>query len=60
MTQFENSDTEPRDGVLNEDEVKKSLEDIPGFLTDVIESSKRSDYLKEIMETLTARTDVTR
>lgn len=29
ITHFENSDNEPRDGVLNEDEVKKALEDIP-------------------------------
>lgn len=29
ITQFENSDKEPRDGVLDESEVKESLKDIP-------------------------------
>jgi hypothetical protein len=55
VTHFENSDSEPRDGVLDEAEIKKSLEDIPDFM-DIISSSNRADYLKEIMETLTART----
>lgn len=55
ITHFENSDNEPRDGVLNEDEVKKALEDIPEFL-DMISASKRGNYMQEIMETLTSRT----
>ena len=32
ITPFENADSEPRDGVLDEAEVKKSLEDIPVYL----------------------------
>lgn len=32
ITQFENSDSEPRDGVLEVDEIKKSLSDIPDFI----------------------------
>ena len=55
ITQFENSDTEPRDGALDESEVKKSLEDIPDFLA-ALESSKRDNYVKEIMEMLCSRT----
>ena len=55
VTHFENSDTEPRDGALDEAEVKKSLEDIPDF-TAALEASKRPNYLVEIMETLCSRT----
>lgn len=59
ITHFENSDTEPRDGVLSEDEVKKSLEDIDDFES-VLNASKRDNYVKEIMETLTSRTQISR
>lgn len=59
ITHFENSDTEPRDGVLAETEVKKSLEDIQGFEL-VLAASKRDNYVKEIMETLTSRTQLSR
>lgn len=40
VTQFENSDSEPRDGVLDEKEVEKSISDIPGFLN-LLKNSKR-------------------
>jgi hypothetical protein len=59
VTQFENSDSEPRDGVLDEAEVKKSIEDIPGFL-DLLLKSKRNNYISEIMEILSSRTQISR
>jgi len=44
ITHFENSDTEPRDGVLDLNEVKKSFEDIPDF-TSMLDSTKRENYI---------------
>lgn len=59
MTHFENSDAEPRDGVLAIDEVKKAIEDIPTFI-DSLDATKRDNYVEEIMETLTSRTQKSR
>lgn len=59
MTHFENSDDEPRDGVLAIDEVKKAIEDIPTFI-DSLDATKRDNYVEEIMETLTSRTQKSR
>lgn len=55
ITHFENSDTEPRDGVLTEKEVEAALGDIDNIHV-TLSSSKREKYLYEIMETLTSRT----
>lgn len=60
ITHFENSDGEPRDGVLIEKEVETALEDITDFKKDVLDFTGREKYLYEIMETLTSRTQVTR
>jgi len=55
VTPFEEADAEPRDGVLDEEEVKKSLEDIPDVYNSIM-NGPREHYLTEIMETLTSRT----
>lgn len=44
---------------MAEDEVKASLEDIPDFV-DILNGAKRENYIQEIMETLTSRTQVSR
>jgi hypothetical protein len=61
ITPFEEADAEPRDGVLDEEEVKKSLEDIKVFIIsqdvwETIVNGPREHYLTEILETLTSRT----
>jgi len=55
ITPFEEADAEPRDGVLDEEEVKKSLEDIKDVWETIV-NGPREHYLTEILETLTSRT----
>lgn len=54
VTPFENADTDPRDSLLTEEEVKKSLENIPNTLKSITENT-RPTYLAEIIETIQSR-----